>query len=91
MRRESIELTFKLHLLAFVLALALVWYSLNPAPAPVIGREREAMPPDEKKRNVEQKRLSVTLPATFKSTRERAEPLPFPDEDDFEWLEFIDG
>ena len=94
MRRERTKQTFKLRLLAFVLALALVWYSLNPAPRPVIRKKREAEPPDEKKRNLEPRAMPTTLPASaFRPTRGAVEPLPSPDidGDDFEWPEFIDG
>jgi hypothetical protein len=93
MRRARTKQTFKLRLLAFVLALALVWYSLNPAPAPLIRRKREDEPPDDKKRNVEPRSMPVTLPATFRPIVEMAKPSLPSDEDvdDFEWPEFIDG
>jgi hypothetical protein len=93
MRRERTKQTLKLRLLAFVLALALVWYSLNPAPRPVIRKKREAEPPDEKKRSVGPQAMSATLPVALMPAGEGAEPLPPPeeDEDDFEWPEFIDG
>jgi hypothetical protein len=93
MSREQTPQTLKLRLLALVLALALVWYSLNPAPRSVIRKKREAEPPDEKKRNVEpQSMLTIPLIA-FRHSGERIEPLPSiaADEDDFEWPEFIDG
>jgi hypothetical protein len=91
MRRERAKQTLKLRLLAFVLALALVWYSLNPAPKPVVRRKRKEEPPDEKKRNVEPRSMPATLPMAFGAISEAAEPLPSSDEDDFEWPEFIDG
>jgi len=93
MRRGQTKQTLKLRLLALVLALALVWYSLNPAPRPIIRKKREAEPPDEKKRNVEPRSMPATLPIVFKPTGETIEPLltPGKDEDDFEWPEFIDG
>jgi hypothetical protein len=93
MDRVQTKQTLKLRLLAFVLALAILWYSLNPVPTPIIQRKREDEPPDEKKRSVEPQRLPMTLPVAFKSIGEIAEPLPFPDEDedDFEWPEFING
>jgi hypothetical protein len=78
--------------LALVLALALLWYSLNPAPKPVTRIKREDELPDEKKRNLEPHSMPATWPLAFRLRGERAEPLPFPDEDDdFEWPEFIDG
>ena len=93
MRRERTKKTFKLRLLALVLALALVWYGLNPAPRPVIRKKTEAEPPDEKKRNVEPRSMPATLLVALRPTGEAIEPLPTPDkdEDDFEWPEFIDG
>jgi hypothetical protein len=36
-------------LLALVLALALTWYALNPAPAPVRRRKHEGERPDEER------------------------------------------
>lgn len=93
MIRERNKQTIKLRLLALVLALALVWYGLNPMPRPVIRKKREAEPPDEKKRNVEPRGMPATLPLAFRPTGGAIEPLPTPDkdEDDFEWPEVIDG
>lgn len=93
MRRERTQQTFKLRLLAFVLALALVWYSFNPTPRPVIRKKREAEPPDEKKRNVEPRSMAAALPVAFRPTGGAIGPslTPDKDEDDFEWPEFIDG
>jgi hypothetical protein len=51
MRREQTKQTLKLRLLALVLALSLVWYSLNPAPRPVTRKKLKEELPDEKKRN----------------------------------------
>ena len=93
MRRERIKQTIKLRILAFVLAFALVWYSLNPAPRSVIRKKQEAEPPDKKKRNVKPRNMPVTLPVALRPTGGTAEPLQYTykDEDDFEWPEFIDG
>ena len=93
MRRERTKQTFRLRLLAFVLALALVWYSFNPAPRTVIRQKREAEPPDEKKRNVEPRSMPATLPVAFTLVGETIESAPSLDidEDDFEWPEFIDA
>jgi hypothetical protein len=90
MRRVQTKQTLKLQLLALVLALAILWYSLNPAPRPVIRKKREVEPPDEKKRKVEPRSMSATLPIVLKLAVEMAEPFPLPD-DEFEWPEFIDG
>ncbi len=91
MSRVHTKQTFKLRLLAFVLALAILWYSLNPAPRPVLRKKREAEPPDEKKRTIEPRSMSATLPIVFKPKEKMAEPFRLPDDDEFEWPEFIDG
>jgi hypothetical protein len=93
MRRERTKQTFKLRLLALVLALALVWYSFNPAPRPVVRKKLEEEPPDERKRNVRPRSMPATLPAAFTQLVEAAASSPPHDEeeDDFEWPEFIDG
>lgn len=92
MRRVTKQ-TLKLRLLAFVLALAIVWYSLNPVPTPIIRRKRDDELPDETKRNIEPHRMPAILPVAFRPIMEMAEPSSSPDEDedDFEWPEFIDG
>lgn len=93
MRRAQTKQTLKIRLLAFVLARAIIWYSLNPAPRPIIRKKREAEPPEEKKRNVKPRSLPITFPIAFRPMGGIAEPLPstYKDEDDFEWPEFIDG
>jgi hypothetical protein len=93
MSRVKTKQTLKLRLLALVLALALIWYSLNPVPTSSIRRKRDDEPPDEKKRNLEPQPMPVTLPVAFRLVREMAESMPSLDEDDdnFEWPEFIDG
>ena len=93
MRRKQNTQIFKLRLLAVVLALAILWYTLNPAPRPVLRKKREAETPDEKKRTIEPRSMPATLPVVLKPTGEMAEPFPLPDEDEdeFEWPEFIDG
>lgn len=93
MRKEQTRQTLKLRLLALVLALALIWYSLNPAPSGITCRRRDDELPDEKKRNVEPHSRPVTLPLVFDPLGETFEKMPAPDKvvDDFEWPEFIDG
>jgi hypothetical protein len=93
MSRVQTKQTLKLRLLALVLALALVWYSLNPVPTPIIRLKRDDELPDEKKREVEPYSMPATLPLVFTPLGETKEHLPSPDddEDDFEWPEFIDG
>lgn len=93
MRRIQTKQTLKLRLLAIVLAVALVWYSLNPALTPITRRKRDDELPDEKKRNVEPHSMPATLPVIFRPVGGMAEPLILIDEDEdaFEWPEFIDG
>jgi hypothetical protein len=93
MRRERTRQTLKLQLLAFVLALTLIWYSLNPVPRPITRIKREDEPPDEKKRNVEPQIMTTNLLMAFRPWEEAVEVFTPPDEDmdDFEWPEFIDG
>jgi hypothetical protein len=85
--------TFKLRLLAIVLTLALMWYSLNPVPTPITRHKRNDELPDEKKRNVEPHSRPATSPLAFSTISGMAEPVSSidEDEDDLEWPEFIDG
>lgn len=93
MRRELTRQIIKLWLLALVLTLALLWYSLNPVPATAIRRKTEDEPPDEKTRHVEPLNMRVTLPAVFLPSGGGGEVLPSSkvEMDDFDWPEFIDG
>jgi hypothetical protein len=94
MRRAHTKQAFKIRVLALVLALALIWYSLNPVPGPVIHSKRDDDSPDEKKRNIVPQSMAATLPVTFGLVPARASPLASTDagaDDDFEWPEFIDG
>jgi hypothetical protein len=94
MRRDYIKRTFKLRLLAFVLASALARYSHNPAPRPNTRTRREDEVPDELKRELEPKLHGTTLLAIGLGTDAEGlkdAPSPNQDEDDFEWPEFIDG
>lgn len=86
MRRVQTKQTLKLRLLAFVLALAIVWNSLNPVPTPITRSKRDDELPDEKKRNIEPQSMPATLPVAFSPVWEIAESLPSSDdeEDDFE-------
>lgn len=94
MRRVQSKQTIKLQLLALVLALALVWYSLNPAPGPVVIRKKPAdLPPEEKKRNARPQNISVALSEAFRPIEETAKHLSShnKEEDDFDWPEFINA
>ena len=91
MSRAQTKQTLKLQLLALLLALALLWYSLNPAPSPVIHKRRKAEPPDGKKRNVAPQSMPAISPVGFRPMG-GTELLPPADEDvdELEWPEFID-
>lgn len=94
MRRDRINQSFKLQLLAFVLALVLLWYSLNPAPGPIARIKREDDVPDEKKRQAEpQLRGAALWPFMFRTPGAgfADKPSPDQDEDDFDWPDLING
>lgn len=94
MRVAITKHSFKLRLLAFVLALALVWYILNPAPRPITRIKREVEPPDEKKREAEpQLQRAAILPLAVGTLGAGFvdHPLPHQDEDDFDWPDLIDA
>ena len=91
MRRVQTKQTLKLHLLALVLALALLWYSLNPALGTVIYKKQEPELPDEKKRNAEPQRTPIALGPLGMVTEPLLLGTGEDDEDEFEWPEFIDG
>ncbi|HEX8652702.1 MAG TPA: hypothetical protein VF708_17940 [Pyrinomonadaceae bacterium] len=94
MGRERTKQTFKLQLLALVLAFAIIWYSLNPAPRPVARTKRENEVPDEKKREAEpQLQGAAALPVLFGTLGAGIadEALPHQEEDDFDWPDLIDA
>lgn len=94
MRSERTKQTLKLQLLACVLALALLWYSLNPAPRPIARIKSEDELPDEKKREAEPQLLrAVVLPSVFGMLRADSEnqTLPKQDEEEFDWPDLIDA
>lgn len=97
MRSARSKQTFRLRLLALILALALLWYCVNPAPHTVIrSLKREDDQPDEKRgaaRLPEISRASLSLQLYRPQRLEMPNALPPAGEepDDFEWPEFIDG
>jgi hypothetical protein len=96
MGRERVKQSFKLRLLALVLALALLWYSLNPAPGRFERIERDDEVPDGKKREAEP---SLAGGAAFPGLLAMPGQRPWDEavlkrddeDDDFDWPEFIDG
>jgi hypothetical protein len=93
-RKKETGQTLRLQLLALVLALLLVWYTVNPAPGPVIRQMLQDDAPDEKKREAEpQLQRGAILTGIIGRVGAEFEDLssPVEDVDDFEWPEFIDG
>jgi hypothetical protein len=94
MRNERTKQIIKLRLLAFVLALAILWYSLNPVPKPIVRIKREDELPDEKKREVEPWLQGIALRPLMLATHQADladKPFPDQDEDDFDWPDLIDA
>jgi hypothetical protein len=96
MGSERTEQTLKLRLLAVVLALALLWYSLNPAPKPITRIKGEDEVPDEKKRQAKPRlQGAVIFPVMFGTPGAGIADKPLPnqdqDEDDFDWPDLIDA
>jgi hypothetical protein len=74
------------------LALALVWYSLNPAPISLARIEREDEPPDEEKRAAGPQLQSEAIWSAVSGTLGAGlGDSPLPNQDDFDWSEFIDA
>ena len=93
-RRARTKQSFKLRLLALVLALALAWYSLNPAPGSTDRIKREDEVPDGKKREAKPGLQGAnTLPGIMEipGAKPGDKALANRNEDDFDWPEFIDG
>lgn len=81
----------RLRLLALVLALALTWYVLNPAPVSVRTEKRATEPPDEQHRDVK----LPTMPrygsfGTEAVVIELASPHEVENIDELEWPEVIE-
>lgn len=86
-------LVIRLRLLALVLALALTWYAVNPAPGPVRRVKRDEGPPGEKRREAGS-RLGMSSEVLLAEAvmNSAAGPLPSDTErdiDDLEWPEVI--
>ena len=96
MREGRSRQVFKLRLLALVLAVALLWYSINPAPGPVSRHRPEGELPDEKRRELEPELQRAGFSkgayrALASSAPHLLSSAPDDEGDDFEWPEFIDG
>lgn len=86
----------RLRLLALILALALTWYVMNPAPGPVRRVKRGKGQPDEKRREAKS-RLGISLemlPAeadVVNSADSLSSSEAERDIDDLDWPEVIGG
>jgi hypothetical protein len=96
--RERNGRGLRLRLLAFVLAAALTWYSINPAPGPIIRRRpSEEEPPDEKRRELEPQPHRAShahySPGAMHDKEVLSASIISGDDeaDDFDWPEYIDG
>jgi hypothetical protein len=94
MREETFRQAFRLRLLALVLAFALTWYAINPAPGSPTPIRRDEGQPDEKRR--EARSLSgVNRDPVWTRADATVSPLDpsssaFENPDDLEWPEVID-
>lgn len=92
MRERPTRLRIRLRLLALVLAAALGWYAVNPAPGPVRRVARDDEQPDEKRREARRPRLNGAQAADVANAlRMTPRVLTSADEDadDLEWPEVI--
>jgi hypothetical protein len=94
MREETFRRAIRLRMLALVLALALTWYAINPAPGSPTPIRRDEGQPDEKRR--EARSLSgVNFDPVWTRTDASESPSDpfssaFENLDDLEWPEVID-
>ncbi len=99
MRTKRKSQTFRLQLLALVLAAALGWYSVNPSPVVVRRREREGERPDEGERRagqgavgrpVDERFRPARLPVGQAGTPQPSSPSRADESGELDWPEFID-
>jgi hypothetical protein len=92
-KRERVNRSFRLRLLALVLACLLLWYSINPAPYRSVRRRQVDDEADAKRREAQPSanRRGLSLNPYSLHTLDLPEPSVEEEEDDFEWPEFIDG
>jgi hypothetical protein len=95
MAEGRINQVVRLRLLALVLALALTWYALNPAPSPArrVRKGREDEPPENRRGaesasapSLSQTRTRVGMRSTAANRPARAEG----EAGELDWPEFID-
>lgn len=95
MREEGFRQAIRLRLLALVLALALTWFALNPAPGSVTKIKRDEAPPDEKRRQA-RSQTGVNCDPGWTETRAPESALDSfsftgANIDNLEWPEVIDA
>jgi hypothetical protein len=95
MWEERFRRAIRMRLLAFVLACALTWYALNPAPGSVRPDGRETEPPDENRREAKIGMRASYEPEWMESEAKRpsvVNPTSCTDEvGELEWPEIIDN
>jgi hypothetical protein len=93
MSLERTKRSIKMRLLATVLALALSWYLINPAPVSP-RRERKADPPDTGRHRLQADVETASLSRNVNVWRRPVIPsaIPLDDQGDepFDWPEFIE-
>lgn len=93
MREERLRRAIRLRLLTLVLAIALTWYAINPAPGSMTGIRRDEGQPDEKRREARSPSQLNGEPVWIGETATKSILDPFSsvveDTDDLEWPEII--
>lgn len=93
MRGWPTSQAIRLRLLALVLALALTWYAMNPAPGPVRRVKRDEEQPDEERREADSPQGIGHWSAQTAFDAPRTVPAPaepgLRDVDELEWPDVI--
>lgn len=94
MWEERFGQAIRLRLLALVLALALTWYAMNPAPTPVRRVKGNGEPPGEKRREAQPPVIASHDLTEAGLTKSSASLFPSDVErntEELDWPELIDG
>lgn len=86
---ERVSQTLRLKLLALVLALALTWYALNPAPGPARPRVRRGKEPDGERREGKSPAGRVPSPVFGAAGLAFVPPSSREEPEELEWPEYI--
>lgn len=94
MREARNKWTMRLRLLALMLAFALTWYAVNPAPGPIRHRRRHGKRPDEKRREAKPSAgIAFSVAGVGRDSPAKARSPPSEsgaeDVDDLDWPEYI--